>query len=134
MKVEKQSAIEYLTKKGYKTGYKEQYSITEKGLLEFMVDFAQTQVNANSLTQKNELVKADVISSKWLTLPDDVKNIMGRPSFACGKIAHRMRAMGFEVAEKAEEEQALVIWAMLEFYKEFGKNYSDKMNEFLKNG
>jgi uncharacterized protein (DUF4415 family) len=42
--------------------------------------------------------------------------------------------MGFEVATKVEDEQALVIWAMLEFYKEFGKDWSDKMNEFLKNG
>lgn len=80
------------------------------------------------------LNKGAVIRSKWLTLSDDEKNIMGRPNFACGKIAHRMRAMGFEVAEKAEEEQALVIWAMLEFYKEHGKDWSDKMNEFLKNG
>lgn len=80
------------------------------------------------------LNKGAVIRSKWLTLSDDEKNIMGRPNFACGKIAHRMREMGFEVAEKAEEEQALVIWAMLEFYKEFGKDWSDKMNEFLKNG
>ena len=80
------------------------------------------------------LIAADVIRSKWLALSDDEKNIMGRPNFACGKIAHRMREMGFEVAEKAEEEQALVILAMLEFYKEFGKDWSDKMNEFLKNG
>ena len=84
--------------------------------------------------QNQPLLIADVIRSKWLTLSDDEKNIMGRPNFACGKIAHRMRAMGFQVAEKAEEEQALVIWAMLEFYKEFGKDWSDKMNEFLKNG
>jgi len=84
--------------------------------------------------QNQPLLIADVIRSKWLTLSEDEKDIMGRPNFACGKIAHRMRAMGFKVAEKAEEEQALVIWAMLEFYKEFGKDWSDKMNEFLKNG
>ena len=84
--------------------------------------------------QSQPLLIADVIRSKWLTLSDDEKNIMGRPNFACAKIAHRMRDMGFEVATKAEDEQALVIWAMLEFYKEFGKDWSDKMNEFLKNG
>ena len=89
--------------------------------------------NSNE-TQSHPLLIADVIRSKWLILSDDEKNIMGRPNFACGKIAHRMRDMGFEVATKAEDEQALVIWAMLEFYKEYGKDWSDKMNEFLKNG
>jgi len=80
------------------------------------------------------LNKGAVIRSKWLTLSEEEKNIMGRPNFACAKIAHRMRAMGFKVEERAEEEQALVIWTMLEFYKEFGKDWTDKMNEFLKNG
>lgn len=78
------------------------------------------------------LIIADVIRSKWLTLSDDEKNIMGRPNFTCAKIAHRMRDMGFNVERKAEDEQALVILAMLEFYKEFGKDWSKKMNEFLK--
>jgi len=92
------------------------------------------EAESSNEPQSQPLLIADVIRSKWLTLSDDEKNIMGRPNFACGKIAHRMRSMGFEVAEKAEEEQALVIWAMLEFYKEYGKDWSDKMNEFLKNG
>lgn len=77
---------------------------------------------------------ADAIKGKWLALSDDEKSIMGRPNFACGNIARRMREMGFEVAEKAEEEQAVVIWTMLEFYKEFGKDWSGKMSEFLENG
>ena len=85
-------------------------------------------------TNAGNEVLADVIRSKWLTLSDDEKYIMGQPNFTLIRIAHRMRDMGFEVAQKAEEEQALVIWAMLEFYKEFGKDWSDKMNEFLKNG
>jgi hypothetical protein len=85
-------------------------------------------------TTEPQLPLGDDIKNKWLTLSEDEKNIMGRPNFACGKIAHRMRDMGFEVATTAEEEQALVIWAMLEFYKEYGKGWSDKMNGFLKNG
>ena len=72
------------------------------------------------------------LQNKWLSLSDDEKNIMGRPNFACGKIAHRMRDMDFKVATKAEDEQALVIWTMLQFYNEFGKDWADKMNEFLK--
>lgn len=66
MKIQKQSAIDYLRKRGYKTGYKEPYSITENGLVEFMRDFAQEQINL--LTQKNELVKADVSRSLFLEL------------------------------------------------------------------
>lgn len=77
-------------------------------------------------------IKPDVIRSKWLTLSEDEKSILGRPNFACGKIAHRMRDMGFDIAKKAEEEQALVIFTMLEFYKEYGKDWADKMNEMLK--
>ena len=74
------------------------------------------------------------LKNKWISLSDDEKEIMGRPNFTYAKIAHRMRDMGFEVATKAEDEQALVIWSMLEFHKEFGKDWSDKMNVFLKNG
>jgi hypothetical protein len=85
-------------------------------------------------TQNGNSVKADVIRSKWLALSDDEKNILGRPNFACASIAHRMRDMGFEVATKAEAEQALVIFTMLEFYKEHGKDWADKMNEYLKAG
>jgi uncharacterized protein (DUF4415 family) len=40
--------------------------------------------------------------------------------------------MGFEVGTKAEDEQALVIFTMLEFYKNHGKEWAEKMNEFLK--
>lgn len=83
-------------------------------------------------TKHTPEIQLNELKSKWLELSNDEKNIMGRPNFACGKIAHIMRAIGFEVAEKAEEEQALVIWAMLEFYKEFGQEWAERMNEFLK--
>ena len=83
------------------------------------------------LFNKGEIKKAEVV---WEKIPDDEKNILGRPNFACASIAHRMRDMGFEVATKAEAEQALVIFTMLEFYKEHGKDWADKMNEYLKAG
>lgn len=84
-------------------------------------------------TKHTPEIQLDELKSKWLELSDTEKIIMGRPNFVCAKIAHRMRAMGFEVAGKAEKEQALVIWAMLEFYKVFGPEWAVKMNEFLKN-
>jgi hypothetical protein len=45
-----------------------------------------------------------------------------------------MSDMGFEVDRKAEAEQALVIFTMLFFYREYGNGWEDKMNEFLKTG
>jgi hypothetical protein len=86
---------------------------------------------SNKQQNGNDFI-ADVIRSKWLVLSEDEKNILGRPNFACGKIAVRMREMGFEVQTKAESEQALVIFTALEFYKEYGKYWAEKMNENLK--
>ena len=78
--------------------------------------------------------QTDVIRSKWLTLSDDEKNILGRPNFACGQIAERMRKMGIDCDRKAEAEQALVILTMLEFHKSEGEAWAEKMNEWLKAG
>ena len=90
----------------------------------------------STVSEKNQqpCTIADVLRSKWLGLSEDEKNILGRPNFACGKAAHRMREMGFDVPEKAEKEQALVIFTALEFYKEHGTDWAEKFNEFLKEG
>ncbi len=78
--------------------------------------------------------QTDVIRSKWLTLSEDEKSILGRPNFACGQIAERMRQMGIDCPKKAEAEQALVIFTMLEFHKSDGEAWAEKMNEWLKAG
>lgn len=72
------------------------------------------------------------LKNKWLSLSEDEKNILGRPNFTCGRIAERLRNLGFDCKPKAEEEQALVIFTMLEFFKTAGKDWPEKMNEFLK--
>ena len=77
-------------------------------------------------------ITIDSIKNKWNLLSDDEKNILGRPNFACCGIGKRMRDMGIEVEPKAEAEQALVIFTMLEFYKQNGMEWIGKMNEFLK--
>jgi hypothetical protein len=79
---------------------------------------------------KQELITDD-LKSKWLTLSEDEKDILGRPNFACGRIAERMRQMGFDCNRKSEDEQALVIFTMLQFHKEYGKDWTDEMNEYL---
>lgn len=75
-----------------------------------------------------------VIKRKWEELSDAEKNIMGRPNFACGRIAERMRQMGFDCPRKAEHEQSLVIFTMLQFYKEYGEDWGSEMEKCLKNG
>ena len=79
-----------------------------------------------------DALSMDALKNEWNTLSEDEKNILGRPNFSCGAIANHMRKGGFNVAEKAEEEQALVIWTMLEFYKVHKKEWCIKLAEFLK--
>jgi hypothetical protein len=86
-------------------------------------------------TKENEIqpLLIDDLISKWNSLSKDEKYILGKPNFTCGRIAHRMKDLGFDVIPQAENEQALVIFCMLEFYKVYGKDWTDKMNVFLKN-
>lgn len=72
-----------------------------------------------------------VLKDKWDSLSKHEKWIMGRPNFTCAAIASLLRSVGFEVAPKAEDEQAAVIFAMLQFHKEYGDNWREKMSDFL---
>jgi len=71
------------------------------------------------------------VKGKWQELSEDEKFIMGRPNFTCGAIARLLRTQGFEIPTKAEKEQSIVIFMMLEFYKKFGVNWKDNFNEEL---
>ena len=86
----------------------------------------------SSKSSVSSVEETDVIKTKWLSISEEEKDILGRPNFACARIAERMRQMGFECKEKAEEEQALVIFTMLQFYNQYGKDWAVKMNEYLK--
>lgn len=78
-------------------------------------------------------MEKDTLIETWNNLTSDEKFILGQPNFACGRIAARMRTMGFECPPKAEMEQALVIHTMLSFHKEHGtEKWADEMNSFLK--
>lgn len=85
-------------------------------------------------TKNTEPMENNELIESWNNLSQDEKNILGRPNYACGTIAHRMRELGFECPSKAEYEQALVIHTMLRFYKDHGEDWANKMNEFLKDG
>ena len=64
-------------------------------------------------------------------LTQDLKEILGRPNFRCGNIARVLRAKGFECKERAEEEQALVIFIMMKFYEKYGKDWKAEFEEYM---
>jgi len=60
------------------------------------------------------------------TLPplnDDLREILGRPNFACTRIAAVLRIGGADIAGKAEAEQATVIHWMLSKYSTHGADW-----------
>lgn len=78
------------------------------------------------------MISLEQLKTNWDNLSADEKEILGRPNFTCIRIAQRMREMGFNCNQKAEDEQAMVIYTMLEFHKQHKEQWADKMNEFLK--
>jgi len=72
------------------------------------------------------------LNCNWQDLDEELIFILGRPNFALGKIAHRMREMGYQCDTKSEKEQAMVIHIMLRFYGEFGSDWKEEFNNYLK--
>ena len=66
-------------------------------------------------------------------LNSDLRHILGRPNFVCGPIARRLRELGYECKEKAEDEQALVIHTMLIYYDLYKENWMHEFNKMLRN-
>jgi hypothetical protein len=67
-------------------------------------------------------------------LTEDVAEILGRPLFLCATIATLLRHDGAQIAEKAEAEQAAVIFWFLGLHAKHGpdnwkKVANDKLNE-----
>ena len=65
-------------------------------------------------------------------LNDDTKEILGKPNFTCINIATILRSSGEDIKEKAEDEQAHVIYFLLKMYEKHGKDWRVKGNEHLK--
>lgn len=70
-------------------------------------------------------------------LNDDLIEILGRPNFACGQMAHAFKAAGYAIKEKAEDEQAFIIHWLLGLYladpenwrKQAGKELGDVVDK-----
>lgn len=63
---------------------------------------------------------------------DTVKEILGRPNFACAAIANVLRKKGFEIDYKAEAEQARVLYWLLTMYEKHGSDWKTECENFLK--
>jgi hypothetical protein len=64
-------------------------------------------------------------------LDDTMREILGRPNFTCHTLAKQLRLRGYAIANKAEDEQAVVIHFLLSLYMEHGQAWMDKGNEYM---
>lgn len=64
-------------------------------------------------------------------LNSDLIDILGRPNFTCIRLAQLLRLSGFEIAKKAENEQATVIHYLLGFYLRYGSQWAEEADEDL---
>ncbi|KVO11764.1 hypothetical protein WJ73_19660 [Burkholderia ubonensis] len=59
--------------------------------------------------------------------PDEMspalRDVLGRPNFWCGPIAHEMRAAGTDIKTKAEDEQAHVLHWLVKLVLDHGDNW-----------
>lgn len=65
-------------------------------------------------------------------LTDDLREIFGRPNFACHHIAKALRLMGHTIANKSEDEQAVVINWLLGHYLKHGADWRQRASDELK--
>lgn len=68
-----------------------------------------------------------------LPLTPTVRSILGRPCFQCINTAQLLRIAGHEIAKKAEDEQAVTIWWLLNQYLKHGEGkWMGEANSALK--
>jgi hypothetical protein len=70
-----------------------------------------------------------------IQLPDEptlaMLEALGYPNFACAQFADALRAIGHEIPEKAEAEQAQVLWLFLRYAVSFGDDWKKYFAEWL---
>ncbi|KKN33992.1 hypothetical protein LCGC14_0798050 [marine sediment metagenome] len=62
----------------------------------------------------------------------ELQDILGRPNFVCGPIAHIFQAAGADIPRKAEAEQAFVLHWMIKLYLTHGDRWREIGEEELK--
>ncbi|UEP49613.1 hypothetical protein LMA00_07655 [Burkholderia ambifaria] len=72
--------------------------------------------------------RAEVIDA-MRTYPDEItpelRDVLGRPNFWCGPIAHEMRAAGADIKTKAEDEQAHVLHWLVKLVLDHGDAWQE---------
>lgn len=63
---------------------------------------------------------------------DDLLEILGRPNFMCGPIAHAMQAAGEAIPNRAEAEQAHVLFKLLSLYASHGPDWRQYAGRWLR--
>jgi hypothetical protein len=72
------------------------------------------------------------VQGQWVPTQDtETRWILGRPCFVCAGIAQNLRAKGYEIERKAEDEQAVVIDWMLSLYAKHGPDWRSEAESFL---
>lgn len=71
------------------------------------------------------------LMNRMPALDEHLRFILGRPNFWCYHLANALRAMGHEIARKAEEEQAAVIHWLLNAYFEHGPGWREAVEKIL---
>jgi hypothetical protein len=76
---------------------------------------------------------SDVVQVRQLPeLNEDLRDILGRPNFTCGALASLLRTAGQDIAYKAEDEQAAVIYFLLGFYLQHGQKWIEAVDAEIK--
>jgi len=67
-----------------------------------------------------------------LRLNSTTRAILGRPNFTCSGIAKKLKSLGlYDVAPKAEDEQAVAIHFLLSQYEKHGDNWRKEAYKIL---
>ena len=97
-----------------------------------LADYLSEALEANQRLAA-ELAELKAKSSGVLLPPlgDSLRSILGRPNFACYQMANWLRATGNFIPRKSEEEQAAVIYWLLNLYLKHGEEWSTHANALL---
>jgi hypothetical protein len=111
------------------SGEKMRYVLFPRALIERILKEDARSFNPSTL----EELKHILLKSPEMELTNDLRFILGRPGYECMSTAQVLRSMGFEIAERAEDEQAASIFWMLNHYMNDPKNWrSNSLEEFTK--
>lgn len=71
-----------------------------------------------------DAILAILPKQEWPALDDDLREILGRPNFACARIAQAFREnAGAEIKTRAEDEQAFVLHWLTGLYLKYGSEW-----------